>query len=151
MTPSASGTAALDSVNPYSKNYGVKAFSRGPADQLPDSQAQTQYLHYDSDNRRLRYASDIRREELLDHDGDVAVSICPRSVFAREPAAESNLKASQLRVDTTQGSPIREYPHATRLVGDRVSFAEQCGQGFSRRARLSLVACHGGHQQDFAH
>lgn len=25
----------FDSVNPYSKNYGVKAFSRGPADQLP--------------------------------------------------------------------------------------------------------------------
>lgn len=94
----------FDSVNPYSKNYGVKAFSRGPADQLPDPQAQTQYLHYDGENRRLRYASDIRREELLDHDGDVAVSIALAQY--RPGAGENNLKASQLRVDTTQIHPL---------------------------------------------
>ena len=94
----------FDSVNPYSKNYGVKAFSRGPADQLPDPQAQTQYLHYDGENRRLRYASDIRREEFLDHDGDVAVSIALAQY--RPGAGENNLKASQLRVDTTQIHPL---------------------------------------------
>jgi hypothetical protein len=94
----------FDSVNPYSKNYGVKAFSRGPADQLPDPQAQTQYLHYDGDNKRLRYASDIRRDELLDHDGDVAVSIALAQF--RPGAGESNLKASQLRVDATQVHPF---------------------------------------------
>ncbi len=94
----------FDSVNPYSKNYGVKAFSRGPADQLPDPQAQTQYLHYDGENRRLRYASDIRREELLDHDGDVAVSIALAQF--RPGTGENNLKASQLRVDTTQVHPF---------------------------------------------
>ncbi len=94
----------FDSVNPYSKNYGVKAFSRGPADQLPDPQAQTQYLHYDGENKRLRYASDIRREELLDHDGDVAVSIALAQF--RPGAGENNLKASQLRVDTTQVHPF---------------------------------------------
>jgi hypothetical protein len=94
----------FDSVNPNSKNYGVKAFSRGPTDQLPDPQAQTQYLHYDGENRRLRYASDIRREELLDHDGDVAVSIALAQY--RPGAGENNLKASQLRVDTTQIHPL---------------------------------------------
>jgi hypothetical protein len=94
----------FDSVNPNSKNYGVKAFSRGPADQLPDPQAQTQYLHYDGENKRLRYASDIRKEELLDHDGDVAVSIALAQF--RPGDGESNIKASQLRVDTTQVHPF---------------------------------------------
>jgi hypothetical protein len=93
-----------DSVNPYSADYGSKAASRGPTDQLPDPEAQTQYLHYDSDNKRLRYASDIRREELLDHDGDVAVSIALAQF--RPGAGETNLKASQLRVDTTQVHPF---------------------------------------------
>lgn len=94
----------FDSVNPYSSDYGSKAASRGPADQLPDPQAQTQYLHYDSTNKRLRYASDITKEELLDHDGDVAVSIA-LSQF-RPGTGEANLKASQLRVDTTQVHPF---------------------------------------------
>ena len=93
-----------DSVNPYSGNYGSKAASRGPTDQLPDPAAQTQYLHYDTDNKRLRYASDIRREELLDHDGDVGVSIALAQF--RPGAGESNLKVSQLRVDTTQVHPF---------------------------------------------
>ncbi len=94
----------FDSVNPYSSDYGNKAASRGPTDQLPDPKAQTQYLHYDSERKRLRYASDIQKEELLDHDGDVAVSIA-LSQF-RPGEGESNLKASQLRVDTTQVHPF---------------------------------------------
>ena len=32
----------FDSVNPYSQNYGQKAASRGPKDQLPDPAAETQ-------------------------------------------------------------------------------------------------------------
>jgi len=43
-----------DSVNPYSRNYGKKSASRGPKDQLPDPGAETQYLHYRTDSRRLR-------------------------------------------------------------------------------------------------
>jgi len=93
-----------DSVNPYSAVYGSKAASRGPTDQLPDPESQTQYLHYDNDNRRLRYASDIRKEELLDHDGDVGVSIALAQF--RPGSGETNLKASQLRVDTTQVHPF---------------------------------------------
>ena len=65
----------FDSVNPSSSNYGNKAATRGPEDQLPDPAAQTQYLHYDNGRKRLRYASDIQKEELLDHDGDVSVNI----------------------------------------------------------------------------
>jgi len=94
----------FDSVNPSSQSYGTKAATRGPADQLPDPQAQTQYLHYDSDNKRLRYASDIQKEELLDHDGDVAVSIALAQF--RPGAGEANMKATQLRVDTTQVHPF---------------------------------------------
>jgi hypothetical protein len=94
----------FDSVNPYATDYGSKVATRGPADQLPDPQAQTQYLHYDADNKRLRYASDIKKEELLDHDGDVGVSIALAQF--RPGQGETNLKASQLRVDTTQVHPF---------------------------------------------
>jgi len=95
----------FDSVNPYSPDYGTKAASRGPSDQLPDPEAQTQYLHFDNDNKRLRYATDIKREELLDHDGDVQVSIAIAQY--RPGNGETNLKASQLRLDTTQIHPYR--------------------------------------------
>jgi hypothetical protein len=94
----------FNSVNPYSADYGNKAASRGPSDQLPDPKAQTQYLQYDSANKRLRYASDIQKDELLDHDGDVAVSIA-LSQF-RPGTSEASQKASQLRVDTTQVHPF---------------------------------------------
>jgi hypothetical protein len=92
-----------DSVNPYSRNYGQKSASRGPKDQLPDPGAETQYLHYRTDSKRLRYATDIEKEELLDHDGDVAISI-GLSQF-RPGSGEVNVHASQLRVDTTQIHP----------------------------------------------
>lgn len=90
----------FDSVNPMSRNYGQKSASRGPKDQLPDPATQTQYLHYKTDEKKLRYATDISRDELLDHDGDVAVSITLSQFHSG--TGESNLKASQLRVDTTQ-------------------------------------------------
>jgi|GEM_PF-1009470 len=96
----------FDSVNPMSKNYGQKAASRGPKDQLPDPAAETQYLHYKSDEKKLRYATDIGKDELLDHDGDVAISIA-LSQF-HPGTGETNLKASQLRVDTTQIHPYMD-------------------------------------------
>jgi len=95
----------FDSVNPYSKNYGSKAASRGPADQLPDPAAETQYLHYNSDTKHLRYATDIPREELLDHDGDVAVSIALSQYQPSSSNGDANVRAAQLRVDTTQIHP----------------------------------------------
>jgi hypothetical protein len=94
----------FDSVNPYSQNYGNKAATRGPADQLPDPQAQTQYLHYSTDKKRLRYATDIEKEELLDHDGDVSVNLAIAQY--RPGGGEANLKAAQLRIDTTQIKPL---------------------------------------------
>jgi hypothetical protein len=93
----------FDSVNPYSENYGKKSATRGPQDQLPDPGAETQYLHFKSDERKLRYATDIHKEELLDHDGDVAISIA-LSQF-RSGAGEVSAHPSQLRVDTTQIYP----------------------------------------------
>jgi uncharacterized membrane protein YgcG len=93
----------FDSVNPYSRNYGKKAASRGPKDQLPDPDAETQYLHYRTDQKKLRYATDIDKEELLDHDGDVGVGITLSQY--RPGTGETGLHASQLRVDTTQIHP----------------------------------------------
>lgn len=94
----------FDSVNPMSPNYGDKKATRGPEDQLPDPHARTQYLHYSAEKKRLRYASDIEKEELLDHDGDVAVSIM-LSQF-RPGEGEADQRPSQLRVDTTQIHPF---------------------------------------------
>jgi hypothetical protein len=94
----------FDSVNPNSRNYGQKTASRGPKDQLPDPAAETQYLHYRGDSKRLRYATDIGKEELLDHDGDVAVSIA-LSQYRPAGSSEATARAVQLRVDTTQIHP----------------------------------------------
>jgi hypothetical protein len=93
----------FDSVNPYSPDYGTKAGKRGPTDQLPDTAAQTQYLHYNPETKRLRYATDIGKEELLDYDGDVSVSLAI-SQF-RPGSGDKNVQATQLRVDTTQIHP----------------------------------------------
>jgi len=94
----------FDSVNPTSPNYGSKAAKRGPGDQLPDPQAQTQYLQYDPTHGRLRYATDIPKEELLDHDGDISASIAIAQY--RPGSGDNGLKASQLRIDTTQIHPL---------------------------------------------
>ncbi|HEX4756505.1 MAG TPA: hypothetical protein VH308_00935 [Terracidiphilus sp.] len=96
----------FDSVNPMSQNYGQKSATRGPADQLPDPAVETQYLHYHSDNKRLRYATDIQKEELLDHDGDVAVNISLSQFRPATGTSENNIRASQLRIDTTQIHPF---------------------------------------------
>jgi hypothetical protein len=95
----------FDSVNPYSQNYGNKAASRGPSDQLPDPAAETQYLHYSETKKRLRYATDIGKDELLDHDGDVAVSIALSQYRPSSGNGDANIRATQLRVDTTQIHP----------------------------------------------
>jgi hypothetical protein len=95
----------FDSVNPLSHNYGHKAASRGPKDQLPDPKAETQYLHYRSDTKRLRYATDIGKEELLDHEGDVAVSVALTQYRPGNGDGTANVRAAQLRVDTCQIHP----------------------------------------------
>ncbi len=99
----------FDSVNPYSENYGKKSATRGPQDQLPEHGAETQYLHFKADERKLRYATDIHKDELLNHDGDVAVSIA-LSQF-RTGEGDTSVHGSQLRVDTTQ-----IYPYANIIA-----------------------------------
>lgn len=96
----------FDSVNPLSPNYGQKQASRGPADQLPDPGAETQYLHYHTDEKRLRYATDIKKEELLDHDGDVAVTIGISQYHSPTGTPDANIRPAQLRIDTTQIHPF---------------------------------------------
>jgi hypothetical protein len=91
-----------DEVNPHSSSYGTAG--RGATGGLADSSLQTQYLHYKSEAATLRYATDIGKDELLDHDGDVAVSIM-LSQF-RPGTGDQKEQASQLRVDATQTSPL---------------------------------------------
>ena len=95
----------FDSVNPMSQNYGTKAASRGPADQLPDPLAETQYLHYNDTSKLLRYATDIKKEELLDHNGDVAISVALSQYHPASGNGEPSARAVQLRLDTTQIHP----------------------------------------------
>jgi hypothetical protein len=93
----------FDSVNPNSPTYGIKGQQRGAKDQLPDPAVMTQYLHYGDQDRKLRYATDISSSELLDHDGDVAVSI--QLSQYRQGDGEGVQRATQMRVDTTQTRP----------------------------------------------
>jgi len=91
-----------DSVNPQSSSYGTAG--RGATGGLADASLQTQYLHYHSDLARLRYATDITKNELLDHDGDVSVSIALTQF--RPGTGDKKETPSQLRVDATQTSPL---------------------------------------------
>jgi hypothetical protein len=88
----------FDSVNTASPEYhkGARAGSTG----LADPAAETQYLHYKADAKQLRYATDISHDELLDHDGDVGVSI-QLSKF-RNGSGVDKSRNQQLRIDATQ-------------------------------------------------
>ena len=97
----------FDSVNPDVQGSGQKAATRGPADQLPDPGVQTQYLHYKSDEKKLRYATEIGEGELLDHDADVAVGISLSQYRPAIGSTATNEHAAQLRLDTTQIYPFR--------------------------------------------
>ncbi len=93
-----------DQVNPNSPDYGKPEATRG-AESLASPGLETQYLHYLSDAKQLRYATSIDKSELLDHDGDVSVSILMNQFRpSSEDAKDKN--ASQLRVDTTQNHPF---------------------------------------------
>jgi hypothetical protein len=87
----------FDSVR-SSPNY--EKGSRGGTAGLADPNVETQYLHYKSDAKLLRYAADIPHDELLDHDGDVTVSI-QLSKF-RSGSNTDKTKNQQLRIDATQ-------------------------------------------------
>ena len=91
----------FDSVNTSSPDYhkGARAGTAG----LADPGAETQYLHYKSDAKMLRYATDIGQSELLDHDGDVGVGI-QLSKF-RNGNGVDKTKNQQLRIDATQTHP----------------------------------------------
>jgi hypothetical protein len=93
-----------DTVNPSSPEYGQKGATRG-ADSLVDPKLETQYLQYNSSAKKLRYATSVDKDELLDHDGDVAVSILMNQ-FRPSSDDAKHKSASQLRVDTTQNHPF---------------------------------------------
>jgi hypothetical protein len=94
-----------DSVNPLSSKYGQKDELGGPESRIADPSTLTQYLQYKSDEQTLRYASDIAEDELLDHNGDVAVSIALSQYWL--DAADHSGDPSQFRVDVTQINPLR--------------------------------------------
>lgn len=91
-----------DSVDPQSSSYGTAG--RGATGGLADTSLETQYLHYHTDLGRLRYATDIEKTELLDHDGDVSATIALTQF--RPGTGDQKDQASQLRIDATQTSPL---------------------------------------------
>ncbi len=113
----------FDSVNPDIQGSGQPAATRGPTDQLPDPGVQTQYLHYKSDDKKLRYATEIGKDELLDHEGDVAVGISLSQYRPAIGGSAANDHAAQLRLDTTQVYPFRNLlsPLAWSAIASVVS------------------------------
>jgi hypothetical protein len=97
----------FDSVNPNLQGPGQKPITRGPTDQLPDPTVQTRYLHYKSADKKLRYASGIGTDELLDHEGDVSVGIKLSQYRPAVGDTAANAHAAQLRLDTTQIYPFK--------------------------------------------
>jgi hypothetical protein len=74
--------------------------ARGGTDGLASPNAETQYLHYKEDEKLLRYAGNIKNEELLDHDGDVVLNI-QLSQF-RPGTDNEKYRNHQMRIDATQ-------------------------------------------------
>jgi hypothetical protein len=133
----------FDSVNPDVQGSGQKAATRGPADQLPDPGVQTQYLHYKSDEKKLRYATEIGEGELLDHDADVAVGISLSQYRPAIGSTATNEHAAQLRLDTTQIDRLRG------IAKRRVRFAGSPGsKDRSSGAGDEQDPAHQGHRQD---
>lgn len=112
-------TGFFDSVNPYSDNYGQKTAVRGK-EQLPDPAAETQYLHYQSEQRKLRYATDINKEELLNHDGDVAVSIALSQFHPGN--GDTSVHPSQWRGHHPD-TPLPEHRRPAGMDGHRLAGA----------------------------
>ena len=95
----------FDSVNPNSP----QGATRGPKDQLPDPNVETQYLHYDGTAKKLLYATDIEKDTLLDHQGDVMVAVTLSQYRPAASTKAANTKGVQLRLDTTQIHPLLSF------------------------------------------
>jgi hypothetical protein len=93
-----------DSALPKSPDDPQAGASRG-ADTLVNPALETQYLHFKPDEQKLRYAYSIPKEDLLDHDGDVAASILLNQYHPSSDDAKHKI-GSQLRVDTVQNHPF---------------------------------------------
>lgn len=134
----------FDSVNPTLQSPGQKTATRGATDQLPDPGVETQYLHYNSDEKKLRYATDIGEQELLDHEGDVGLGISLSQYRPSVGSTAPNEHAAQLRLDTTQIYPFRNL--LSPLAWSSIASVVSDKGGFVSLDRLGLktdVASHG--------
>jgi len=120
-----SSTQSIDDERRW--KAGETSGARGSAS---DPAAETQYLHYKFDESRLRYATDIGKEELLKHDGDVAISVALSQY--RPGNGETHMRASQLRVDTTQIHPLMKHLRAHCVDLDRFTYASKSTARFHR-------------------
>jgi hypothetical protein len=101
---SSSGFQADPDAHAFWNNFfeSVGPNSRGkPA--LSDRDRKVQYLHF-NEGKGLRYLSDVKEDELLDHDGDVTVTA---TLGQFRPSVDDqllleNVKSSSLRVDFVQ-------------------------------------------------
>ncbi|HWC96135.1 MAG TPA: hypothetical protein VG456_05285 [Candidatus Sulfopaludibacter sp.] len=97
-----------DSINFWSDFY-ANAPSRGrqaSTPKLPAPERQVQFLNHGA--KGLRYTSDIPKDELLDHGGDVSVTINMGQFRPSEAdrAAFKQLQTSSLRLDCVQTRPM---------------------------------------------
>jgi hypothetical protein len=86
--------------NNFFESVGPNSRGKSPLDQRD---RKVQYLHF-NEGKGLRYLSDVKEEELLDHDGDVTVTA---TLGQFRPSVDDqqlleNVKSSSLRVDFVQ-------------------------------------------------
>jgi len=82
--------------------------SRGAKGRLPEAERRAEFLH--AGPAGLRYVYDIKENELLDHHGDVLISMV-LGQFRPGSADQNflkNVKTAQLRVDAVQTKPFLE-------------------------------------------
>jgi hypothetical protein len=106
--PAAPPPGAHDSISFWNSFYD-NAPSRGRnavAEKLPAPERQVRFLNHGS--KGLRYTSDIKPDELLDHGGDVSVTVNLGQFRpgVADRAAFKQLQSSSLRLDCVQTRPM---------------------------------------------
>ena len=96
----------------------------------------TQYLQYQTDKKTLRYATEIGKEELLDHPGDVAVGIEPVAVSASHRHSRAEQQRSTMKMDTTQVTPFKNL--LSPLAWSSIASIVTDKSGFVSLDRLGL-------------
>lgn len=88
-------------------NY-YKPARRGSKPAGMDEDRRVSYLHYSPQGKKLRFAQEIPAEELIHHEGDVAVSMNVTGIRLSQKDHEKfkNISSAQLRLDLAQNKSM---------------------------------------------